>query len=181
MESILIVYKSGTGFTKRYAMWIAEKIACQTVPFNQINNVDMNNYDIIIYGAGICGGRISGLKKFKQKAFNLSGKKIIVYASGAAPYTEEIVSGIKEVNFTAKELNVIEFFYFQSGLSYERMGLKEKILMKSYSKILELRKNKSDIDAGTSEALAKSYDYSSREQIKPVGDYLQKLISESAV
>ena len=51
-----------------------------------------------------------------------------------------------------------------------------KLLMKSYGTILKLNKNKSDTETGTSEALAKSYDYSSREQIKPVVDYLQQLL-----
>jgi len=53
--------------------------------------------------------------------------------------------------------------------------------MKSYGTILKLKMNKSDTETGTSEALAKSYDYSSREQIKPVVDYLQQLLSKSSV
>jgi len=48
--------------------------------------------------------------------------------------------------------------------------------MKSYGTILKLNKNKSDTETGTSEDIAKSYDYSSREQIKPVVDYLQQLL-----
>ena len=176
MDSMLIVYKSGTGFTKRYADWIAETVACQKIPFAKISDVDINDYDVIVYGAGIYAGRIKGLKKFKKKVSDLHGGEIVVFASGAAPYTDEIVSKIKEENFTDEELNHIEFFYFQSGLNYERMGLTDKILMKSYGTILKLKMNKSDTETGTIEALAKSYDYSSREQIKPVVDYLQQLL-----
>ena len=43
MESILIVYKSRTGFTEKYVEWIAETIACQIVPFDKINHVEMRH------------------------------------------------------------------------------------------------------------------------------------------
>ncbi len=31
MKPILLVYKTKTGFTKKYVDWIAEEISCQTV------------------------------------------------------------------------------------------------------------------------------------------------------
>ena len=142
MESILIVYKSRTGFTKKYVDWIAETTACQIVSLDQINNVDINNFDIVVYGAGMHAGRIKGLNEFKKKLLELDCKKIIVFATGGAPYDESIVSIIKSKNFTENELNNIDLFYFQSGISYEKMGLVDKTIMKTYSKVLELKNNK---------------------------------------
>ena len=176
MESILLVYKTMTGFTKKYVDWITETIACQTVPFDQFNNVDINNYDIIIYGAGMHAGRIQGLKELKKKVLNLVGKKIIVFATGGAPYSEEIISKIKIDNFSADELDNINFFYFQSGINYEKMGFFNKTIMNTYSKVLEFKNNKSDIEDGTSKAISKSYDHSSSEYIKPLIDYLNQFI-----
>lgn len=174
MESILLVYKTKTGFTKKYVDWITDTIECQTVPFDQINNVVLNNYATIIYGAGMHAGRIQGLKEFKKKVLNLVNKKIIVFATGGAPYSEEIISKIKIDNFTTDELNNINFFYFQSGINYEKMGILNKTIMNTYSKILEFKSNKSDIEDGTSKAISKSYDHSSSEYIKPMIDYLNR-------
>lgn len=178
MKSILIVYKSKTGFTKKYVDWIAKEVACQSVPLDQIDNVDMNKYDIIMYGAGMHAGRIQGLKEFKNKVINVSSKNIVFFATGAAPNSDKIISTIKANNFSENELNNIEFFYFQSGLNYENMGLIDKAIMKIYSKALEFKNNKSDIEAGTSKAISKSYDHSSSEYIKPMIDYLDHLLKK---
>jgi len=173
LESILLVYKSKTGFTKKYLDWITEEISCQTIPIEHIHTVEMNRYDIIVYGAGIHAGRIQGLKEFKKKVLDLNNKKIVVFATGGAPYSEEIISKIIAENFTADELNDINFFYFQSGISYERMRFADKAIMKLYSKMLEFKKNKSDIEDGTSKAVSSSYDHSSRDHIKPLITYLR--------
>lgn len=180
MESTLIVYKSKTGFTKRYVEWIAESIACQTVPFDRIDNIDLSKFNIIIYGAGMHAGRVQGLEKFKKKVLILGGKKIVVFATGAAPDTDEIITKIKTDNFSADELDDIKFFYFQSGINYEKMGFLDKTIMKTYSKVLELKNNKSDIETGTGEAISSSYDYSNRESIKPMVDYLKQLINKTS-
>ena len=178
MESILIVYKSKTGFTKKYVDWITEKIACKTVPLDQVNNVDINNYDIIIYGAGMHAGRIQGLREIKNKVLNLVSKKIVVFATGGAPYSEEVISKIKIDNFSADELRNINLFDFQSGINYEKMGVFDKTMMKTYSKVLELKRKKSDVEDGTSKAILKSYDHSSSEYIKPMIDYLNQFLEE---
>lgn len=178
MESILIVYNTKTGFTKRYVDWITEMIDCQTISFDQINNIDFDNYDIIIYGSGMHAGRIRGLKEFKKKVLNLVSKKIVVFITGGAPYSEEVISLIKKNNFSVDELNSIKIFYFQSGLNYEKMGLCNKAMMKIYKKMLELKNNKSDTEVGTNKAISNSYDYSSSEYIKPMITYLDQLLNK---
>jgi len=180
MESILLVYKSKTGFTKKYVDWITKTITCQTIPFDQINNVDMNDYEVIIYGAGIKAGHIQGLKEFKKKALDLVSKRIVVFATGGAPSDEEIVSKIKMNNFSADEINSIKFFYFQSGLNYEKMGLSGKAMMSIYKKILELKNNKSAVEDGTSKAISNSYDHSSSEYITPMIEYVNQLLNKSS-
>lgn len=178
MEPILIVYKSETGFTQKYVEWLTETITCcKAVALDQISTIRVDHYGIIVYGAGIHAGRIQGLKEFKRKAFDLS-KKIVVFATGGAPGDEAIISEIRANNFSAEELESIEFFYFQSGLNYEKMGLRDKAMMKLYSKMLELKSNKSDIEDGTSKAMSTSYDHSSRDQMKTMISYLHQLMSE---
>ena len=178
MKSVLLVYKTETGFTKKYVDWIAEAITCTAIPLDHINNIRIDDYEIIVYGAGIHAGRIQGLKEFKSEVFNLVSKKIVVFATGGAPGDEAIVSKITDNNFSAEELNNIEFFYFRSGLNYENMGFRDKAMMKLYSKVLQLKSNKSDIEDGTSKAISTSYDHSSSEHIKPMISYLNQLINK---
>lgn len=180
MESILIVYKTKTGFTKKYVDWISEMITCQTISFDQINNIDINNYDIIIYGSGMHAGRIRGLKEFKKNVLDLVSKKIVVFVTGGAPYSEEILSLIKKNNFSVDELNSIKIFYFQSGLNYEKMGFGDKAMMNIYKKMLEMKKDKSDMEDGTNRAITNSYDCSSKEYIKPMITYLNQVLNKSS-
>ena len=35
--STIVVYQSETGFTKKYAEWIAEALDCEAVPFKKVN------------------------------------------------------------------------------------------------------------------------------------------------
>lgn len=124
-------------------------------------------------------GKIQGLSNFKKIAQKYNHKKIIFFATGAAPYETEIVSQIKKNNFTENELRDIELYYFQSGLNYEKMKLSDKAIMKAYSKILELKRDKSNIEKGTQNAILKSYDYSKVENIKPLTDYLEMICEKT--
>lgn len=174
MESILLVYKSMTGFTQKYVDWINDVMSCQTTTLDQIGNMDINNYKIIIYGAGIKAGYIRGLKEFKKIALRMDNKKIVIFATGGAPSEMEIVSKLELNNFSADELKCIKFFYFQSGLNYDKMKRFEKMLMRVYKTILEMKKNKTSVEDGTSRNICKSYDYSSSEYIKPMITYLEE-------
>ena len=177
MKNILLIYKTKTGFTEKYSTWIAEETNCKMISFAKIPTLNLNNYDIIIYGAGLHAGRINGLNKFRKKIVNLIDKKVIVFATGGTPYNEEIVNKIFEENFTKKEQENIRFFYFQSGVNYEKMGLFDKIIMKIYSKILQIKNKKTEVEEGTSKAIATSYDHSSKEYINPMINYLKSLTS----
>ncbi|MBP2028579.1 menaquinone-dependent protoporphyrinogen IX oxidase [Acetoanaerobium pronyense] len=176
MKKILIIYKSNTGFTKKYVDWISERVPCEKIALDEINNHDINDYTIIVYGAGMHAGKIQGLSNFKKIVQKYNHKKIIFFSTGAAPSETEIISQIKKNNFTEDELQDIEFYYFQSGLNYEKMKLSDKAIMKAYSKILELKRDKSNIEKGTQNAISKSHDYSNVEAIEHITEYLSKLL-----
>lgn len=173
MKSVLLVYKSKTGFTKKYVDWIVEEITCETLPLDKLKANTINNYDIIIYGAGMHAGHISGLKEFK-KMVDVKNKKVIVFATGGAPYTEEIFAKIKENN--CAEMDAAAFFYFESGINYERMGAVDKTIMSIYIKILDAKTNKSELEEGTSSAIVHSYDHSNKDYIQPLTTYVRELL-----
>jgi menaquinone-dependent protoporphyrinogen IX oxidase len=175
MKSILLIYKSKTGFTRKYATWISDSIDCKVITLEEINKVNIDDYDIIIYGAGIKAGLIRNLKDFKKFVLNNNNKKIIIFATGGAPDDEKITNKIKDNNFSKEELADIEFFYFQSGLNYEKMELSGKLMMNIYKWILKIKHNKSDMENGTSSSLSASYDASNKNNIKELIDYLKSI------
>lgn len=160
----LIIYYSKTGFTKRYAEWIAEDLNAELVPFEKRNSITLNNYDTIIYGGGFHAGVINGIDWFKEQIPTLDGKKLIVFATGASPINSEEVHKALEQNFNDLEWEKIKVFYFQSGLNYEKMGLMDKFMMSIYKFILKRKA----ADSVTYKMVQKSFDMSSRKDIEPL-------------
>ncbi|NLK99803.1 MAG: hypothetical protein GX271_03980 [Clostridiales bacterium] len=174
MKSALIIYKSKTGFTKKYADWIREDVTCNIAPLEKVKKEDIDKHDIIVYGAGVHAGLIPGLKKVK-KLVNFNDKKVIIFATGAAPNVEEIVKPVIDNNL-ADCVSMVDFFYFESGINYENMGFFSKRLMKTFSKILSAKKDKTEEEKEMSIMIMNSFDNSKKDYIKPLVDTLKKYL-----
>jgi menaquinone-dependent protoporphyrinogen IX oxidase len=169
----VVVYKSKTGFTQKYAYWIAEDLHCEVINLEKFSISEADQYDIIIFGGGIHAGRINGIKFIQNNLSLLSNKKLIVFATGATPPIDKEVERFRQNNIP----NTIDiaFFYFQSGMNYTRMGGTDKLLMGMLKAVLNAKKNKSDVEQGTIDAIQNSYDYSSQSQIEPLISYINAI------
>lgn len=169
---ILLIYKSKTGFTEKYANWISEEIKCDVQKISNIKNIDFKSYDLIIYGSRIHAGRIDGLDKIKK--MNI-GEKLIVFVTGATPKETDSIQKVWKNNLSELELKSIKHFYIPAGLNYERMGFWDKTMMKMASIMLEKKKDKSAEDIGMQNSIKKSYDISNKFRVKPLVDYIKSL------
>lgn len=100
----------------------------------------------------------------------MKSKKIIVFATGATPAIPEEIERFRKTNIPCGE--DIEFFYFQSGMNYAGMRGTDKMLMGMLKTFLKMKKNKSDVEKGTADAIQNSYDYSNRNQTAPLVHYV---------
>ncbi|MBE5960377.1 MAG: hypothetical protein E7256_03160 [Lachnospiraceae bacterium] len=165
----VVVYKSKTGFTKRYAEWIAEELKADLVDEKLFQRSAIASYDRIIYGGSFEAGKVQGLRKIKAMFDGNTISKLVVFATGATPATaQDVIESEWKGNFTAEELGRIPHFYMQAGLNYEKMGAGDRMLMKAFAKMLGSKKNKTAEEEGTVKAIQNSYDISSREYIKPL-------------
>ena len=55
----IVIYNSQTGFTKRYAEWIAEETGADCLALSAAKKKDLAIYEAIIFGSWACGGSIS--------------------------------------------------------------------------------------------------------------------------
>ncbi len=60
-NNAIVIYQSKTGFTEQYARWIARALHCDIRRLEQFNRAEMPRYDVVIFGAGIHAGKISGI------------------------------------------------------------------------------------------------------------------------
>lgn len=169
---ILLIYKSKTGFTKRYAEWICEEINCRLEDISNIKNINFNSYDLVIYGSRIHAGKIDGIDKIKK--LNLENK-LILFVTGATPKETNSIKEVWKNNLTEEEYKTIKHFYIPAGLNYEKMGFLDKMMMKMASMMLEKKQDKSAEDIDMQNFIKKSYDISNKARIKPLVEYIKSL------
>lgn len=171
----LLIYKSRTDFTKRYAEWIAEEAECVLMEFGDITGDELSDYDRIVYGSRIHAGVIDSFKKIKEMFRKSEAKELIVFATGGTPNAaSQIIDGIWEKNLSAEELVSIPHFYMQSGICYEKMSLSDKAIMKMAATMMSKKKEKDSYETGFEQAIGSSYDISAKEYADPLINYLKE-------
>lgn len=164
-DNSILIYRSRTGFTKRYAEIIAKETGCDLAEFQKAKIDFLARYQTFIFGSRLHAGRIDGLSKAK-KIFQKSGaKRFILFAVGAIPNTaEETIAEMWKNNLSEIEMEQIPHFYMQGGLNYERMGFMDKTMMKAAAAFMSRRSG----DEVFKKMISQSYDISSEEYIKPL-------------
>ncbi len=175
-KKIAVVYKSVTGFTKKYAEAVGEATGAELIDFKSCGKSRLKalpfDYDVIVFGSRLHAGMIDGIKKAKSLFLGKGRAKLIVFATGAMPSAEAEKENILEQtwknNFTPQELKEIPHFYFQAGLCYEKMPFGDRMMMKAFASMLKNKKDKTKSDRAYEKAVASSYDISSKEFAEPL-------------
>lgn len=134
----IVVYQSETGFTKKYAEWIAEKLNCEAIELKKAKLDTLADYDRVIYGGWIFAGQVSGYDKIKP----LNLPNVIVFGVGMSKAGTETAAQIAEANGAAKD----HCFYFEGGYAPEKLGFVKKMMVKMISKSVEKKENKTEED-----------------------------------
>ena len=163
---IIVVYKSKTGFTRKYAEMIAEELSSDICRASKITFEELKNYDVIIFGGGLYAGGINGINLVKKNLSELKEKKIIVFATGATPGREDEIKYMKATNFTDCELETINFFYLRGGFDYSKLSMVDKILMSMLKLKLKSKKELSIDEKGMLEAYSTPVDFTRRKNIE---------------
>ncbi len=125
----VVIYKSKTGFTKKYAEWIAEDLSADIFEASRVKINMITTYDIIVYAGSLYAVGISGVKLITKNINKLKGKKVIVLATGASPSRNEAIREVVDKNFTPEQQKYIKFFYLRGGFNYNKLNYFDKFLM----------------------------------------------------
>ena len=168
-----VIYTSQTGFTKKYAEWIAEKSKAEIFELKQVQKKDaafFADYDAIIYAGWFMAGKVVKAEWFLDKANELKEKKLAVVAVGASPNESREVPVAMNKLLTIEQSKYIKAFYCQGGLNYEKMKLPSKLALKMFVGALKKSKDAKQREQG--EFLDHSYDISDIKFIEPVIAFL---------
>ncbi len=176
MERVLIIVSSPTGFTRRYADWIAEEVGADVVPLEEAAPEMLAPYALVICGSPIYGGEYHCLKKF-QSLQRRSGKWFLYYATGICPQSQRTVRRIARNNFPVGQ----QAYYFEGGLDREKLAPSQRALLTCYQAMLRRQGNTHPEDAVVLDRMRVSGDYTRREAIQPlVRRVLDGLLEENA-
>ncbi len=164
----VVVYNSQTGFTKRYAQWIAEAVGADCMPLKDAQKADMTPYDAIVFGGWALGGSINKIGWFAEHVEAWAGKKLAVFCVGASPAENSDVEKALEEHFKEPRLQNVPVFYCPGGLDYSKMDLPYKLMMKMFTKMLNGQKEKTPEEQERAQMLATSYDISDKKYIEPI-------------
>lgn len=170
----IVIYNSQTGFTKRYAQWIAEAAGADCLELSAAKKENLSGYEAIIFGGWACAGSISKIGWFKSNIDKWAGKKLIAFCVGGSPLENPEIEPALKQNFTESELKKIHIFYCPGGFNYEKMSAPSKLMMKMFIKMLQAKKSKSEAEQEMIKMISSSYDISDRKYIEPILQCLEK-------
>jgi len=164
----VVIYKSKTGFAKKYAEWIAEDLSADIFDASKVNGGVLTDYDTVVYGGGLYAVGINGVKYITQDLDKLKDKKIIVFATGASPFREEVISEVRDKNFTKEEQKYIQFFYLRGGFDYSKLKPFDKVLMTILKWKLKRKKELTPDERGMLASYDKAVDFTRKKNIDEV-------------
>ncbi|MCB2293508.1 flavodoxin domain-containing protein [Clostridium algoriphilum] len=168
----VVIYKSKTGFSKKYAEWIAEELSSDIFDVSKVNLNMLMTYDTIIYGAGLYAGGINGIKYIIQNLDKLKDKKIAIFATGASPFREEVLSEVRDKNFSPEEQKYIQFFYLRGGFNYSRLNPFNKVIMTLLQWKLKMKKELTPDERGMLASYDKPVDFTKKKNIDKLINYV---------
>ena len=172
----LIVYFSQTGFTQKYAEWLAEALDGTTITMKEASKKEdnfFNDFDAIIFGSWLSMEKIAKADWFTSRMDKWKGKKLAIFGVGASPAEYSGIQGILDKVLNDDQKKIAKAFYCVGGLSYEKMSFGSKMLMKTFAAMLKGKKNKTETDKAMIEHVASSCDFSDKKYIEPIVAYIK--------
>jgi len=164
----LVIYRSKSGFSKAYAVWIARVLEADLREYRSVRPEQFVAYDTVIYGGGLYAVGINGVSLIKDNLDVLKDKRVIVFATGATPSREETSASIRDANFTPEQQERIQFFYFRGGFNYQKLSLIDKLLMNLLRLRLKRKKLLTADERGMLSAFSQPVDFTKEQNIAPL-------------
>ncbi len=171
-----IIFTSQTGFTKRYATWLSDRIHGELFDIKEVQKNDdsfFEPYDAIVYAGWFSAGKVVKANWFLDKASNWKNKKLAVIAVGAGYSDDQETKKAMDGLLSEEQSSYIKAFYCQGGLDYEKMNIATRMIMKMFASSLKNKKNATDREKSMGEMFSKSFDATDIKYIEPVVSFLE--------
>ena len=177
----LVLYRTKHGSTKRYAGWIGDALNADVADANESGwEKELQNYDLIIYGGNLNAEGINGLGKIRSKMAAFPGKKIIYFAVGSFPPSEETVKELTDANFPENVRAGITLFHFRGRLDYLGLNFFDKFMMRGVQQ--RIQKKKEHLRTATENEILMAFeqemDWCDKTTIDPLVAHVKSFMTE---
>lgn len=171
----VVIYASHYGYTQKYANWIAQALQCEVVNVSELDEKNLTQCDVIIWGGGLYASGINGIKQFKKLFPLLRQKKLIVFTVGLASVDDpEPFKQLVQQNFDQEQIDRIQFYHFRGGMDYKRLSFTHRSMMAALRRVILMKKEQSEDAKGILDTYGKTIDMSNRDAIQPLLDYVNQ-------
>lgn len=177
MGTVVVIYKSKYGSTKKYAEWISNALNCDLFESSNIPIDKVIEYDTIIYLGGLYASGINGVSLITKKFEKLKQKELIVCTVGLAdPNIESQFKPIIDKNFTEEMKNSIRIFHLRGGINYKELGMIHKSMMAMLKKTVKNKKEEelTDEDRTMLNTYGDVVDFTDEKTIEPIISYVRE-------
>ena len=168
MKKVLILYRSKSGYTKKYALWAAKALNGEARKLDDVHAQQLAGYDTVVYGGGVYAGRINGMKKLKKLLPAFSGKRVFLFAVGLSAMDSEQAQKIRAGQLGAPAFDGTPAFYLRGGLDPAKLHGVDRLFIRMMAKNLAGEANPTPEQREMLWAVQQSGDYCTEEQLRPL-------------
>ena len=174
MKKTVVIYKSSYGSTKKYAEWIAQELKCDLFDTNKVKDDMLVDYDIIIFGGGLYASGINRISLIKNSFSSLRDKDVIVFTVGLADPEKSDFTSLIDKNFTSEMKERIKLFHLRGSMDYHKLSFIHRTMMAMLKSMISRKPEKdlSEDDKGILQTYGQSVDFTKKENISPIVDYV---------
>lgn len=172
----LIIYTSQTGFTKKYAQWLSDRLKADIYELKDVQKKEdafFDEYQAIVYGGWAMAGKTVKINWFFEKAKAWNKKRLAVFCVGGSPNDNPDVEKMLENMLTNEQKKYIKAFYCQGGFDYEKMNTASRLAMKMFVSALKKKKDPTEEEKIMVKMISDSYDISDIKYIEPIAEYIE--------
>jgi len=138
----LILYCSKHGSTKAYAEDLAKRVSADIYPIGKLKPRHWADYDTIVFGGWVMGGKIQGVDKFLAEWDSISDKNVIIFAVGMGLPDKTTRANLISQNIL--DLYHLRFYQLRGSFDFAKLKFPYNILLKS--SIGQMRKDPAQSD-----------------------------------
>lgn len=131
----LVIFESKYGSTEKYATDIAKRVEADVSPFKKVKWKNIQDYDIVVFGSYIRGGKIQKIDDFLQHWDELKDKAVLVFATGMGMASKESRDNLIQTNVLGDYH--LRFYQFRGSFDFSKLNFIDRLMFTQSLKIME--------------------------------------------